>query len=84
MTDFEILSFGMFMGAISLMIFIGLGVYIDDRRNNRDDQRELVTDPTNDIHIHGRNRSGSSYYRCSEQSIREHADRLGIKIGEQP
>ena len=82
MTDFELLSFGMFMGAISLMIFIGVGVYMDGRRNNRADQGTLATDPANDIHIHRRSGSGGSYNRCTEQDIREHARKLGIKLEE--
>lgn len=80
--NLEILSFGMFMGAISLMVFIGLGVYIDDRRNNRGNQRELATDPADDIHIHRWSGSGGSYNRCTEQDIREHARKLGIKLEE--
>ena len=84
MTDYEMLSIGIFFGGLMAMFFVGIGVIIGDVRHNLDVKRKLDADPDGDVCICGRNGSGSSYYRCSEQSIREHADRLGIKIGEQP
>ena len=82
MTDYEMLSIGIFFGGLMAMFFVGIGVIIGDVRHNFDVKRKLDVDPDGDVCICGRNGSGSSYNRCTEQDIREHARKLGIKLEE--
>lgn len=67
MTDYEMLSIGIFFGGLMAMFFVGIGVIIGDVRHNLDVKRKLDADPDGDVCICGRNGSGSSYNRCFEQ-----------------
>lgn len=71
MTDYEMLSIGIFFGGLMAMFFIGLGVVIEDVRHYFSDkdttERGCVCDNGDDICIYRRNRSGSSDNRCFEQ-----------------
>lgn len=84
--NLEILSFGIFIGGIMAMFFIGLGVVIKDVRHYFSDkdttERGCVRDDNADDSVLGRSQCRSSNNRCTEQDIREHARKLGIKLEE--
>ena len=65
--NLEILSFGIFIGGIMAMFFIGLGVIMEDVRHYLNDKRELADDPGDDVSVHRGNGSRSCNNRCFEQ-----------------
>lgn len=66
--NLEILSFGIFIGGIMAMFFIGLGVIMEDVRHYLNDKRELADDPGDDVSVHRGNGSRSCNNRCAERT----------------
>ena len=81
MTDFELITLGFFGGIFFSMIMIGVGVAYDTRFI----KRQLSDDSCvcSDVSDRDRDRGGNNRrLKRMEAEIKEEAERLGVKIGD--